>query len=134
MYKIFRGVLKKVPTDELFDKSVKGEIDLKEITFEDTLRSSTDEEKSKYLLFRMSYQESTTNGQGKYILNEETQEYEKAYRTTPIISARSKEMRIICELGEYHPVKVVVKETQRNGKNYYDVVCVQDQTKGLTVD
>lgn len=130
MYKIFRGILKKVPTDELFDKSIKGEINLKNITFEDTIRKSATEKKDEYVLFRLSYQESTNDGQGKYVLNEQTQEFEKAYRMTPIISAYNKEMRIICELGEYHPVKVVAKEIEKNNKKYYDVVCIQDQTKG----
>ncbi len=131
MYKIFSGILKKVPTEEMFEKSMKNEIDLKSITFEDTIRVANKEKKTEYLLFRLSYQESTGNGQVKYILNEETQEFEKVYKMTPIIAAYSKEMRIICELGEYHPVKVIAVEKEKNGKRYYDTICVQDQLKGV---
>lgn len=131
MYKIYSGVLKKVPTDEMFEKSLKNELDLREIKFKDTIRLSTGENKVEYLLFRLSFQESTSDGQGKYILNEETQEFEKAYRTTPIIAAYGKEMRIICELEEYHPVKIVVFEKDRNGRKQYDLVCIQNQMTGM---
>lgn len=131
MYKIFSGILKKVPTEEMFEKSIKNEVDLKSITFEDTIRITNNEKKSEYLLFRLSYQESTGNGQVKYVLNEETQEFEKVYRMTPIIAAYNKEMRIICELGEYHPVKVIAIEKEKNGKKYYDTICIQDQLKGV---
>lgn len=131
MYKVFSGVLKKVPTDEMFEKSLKNELDLQEVDFKDTIRVSTGENQLEYLLFRLSFQESTREGQGKYVLNEETQEFEKVYRMTPVIAAYSKEMRIICELEEYHPVKVVVFEKQKNGKKQYDLICIQDQMVGL---
>lgn len=131
MYKIFSGVLKKIPTDEMFEKSLKNEIDLKEITFKDTVRTSAGENRVEYLLFRLSFQESTNDGQGKYILNEETQEFEKVYRMTPIIAAYNKELRIICELDEYHPVKIVVAEKEKNGRKQYDLICIQDQALGM---
>lgn len=133
MYKIFSGVIKKVPTEEMFEKSLKNELNLKEISLEQTIRKSNNEAQTEYLLFRLSYQESTQDGQGKYILNEETQEFEKVYRMTPIISAYNKEMRIICELGEFHPIKVVAREIEKNGKRYYDLICVQDQLTGMNV-
>lgn len=131
MYRIFSGVLKKVPTEEMFELSLKNELNLKDITFEDTIRISQNEEENQYLLCRLSYQEATSLGKGKYVLNEATQEFEKVYRLTPIMAAYNKEMRIICELGEYHPVKIVARENERNGKKYYDVVAVQDQTMGI---
>ncbi|MFV0288925.1 MAG: hypothetical protein ACK5HR_05715 [Mycoplasmatales bacterium] len=131
MYKIFSGILKKVPTEEMFEKSIKNEVDLKTITFEDTIRITNNDKKSEYLLFRLSYQEATGTGQAKYILNEETQEFEKVYRMTPIIAAYNKELRIICELGEYHPVKIIAIEKEKNGKRFYDAICVQDQLKGV---
>ncbi len=134
MFKIFSGVIKKVPTEEMFEKSLKNEINLKEVTLEQTIRKSNNEAQSEYLLFRLSYQESTQDGQGKYVLNESTQEFEKVYRMTPIVSAYNKEMRIICELGEYHPVKIVAKEFEKNGKRFYDLVCVQDQLTGMIID
>lgn len=131
MYKIFSGVLKKIPTDEMFEKSLKNELNLKDVAFRDTIRTSNSENKIEYLLFRLSFQESTNDGQGKYVLNEDTQEFEKVYRMTPIIAAYSKELRIICELEEYHPVKIVVAEKEKNGRKQYDLVCIQDQAIGM---
>lgn len=134
MYKVFSGILKKVPTEEMFDKSLKNEINLNEITFEHTIRKTKPEnerESKEYLLFRLSFQEATGDGKGKYILNEATQEFEKVYRLTPIVAAYGKEMRIICELGEYHPVKIVVYEKIKNERKYYDLICIQDQMIGI---
>ncbi len=131
MYKIFSGVLKKVPTEEMFEKSLKNELNLKDITFEDTIRKSNNEKQNEYVLFRLSYQESTGAGQVKYVLNEETQEFEKVYKMTPIMAAFNKEMRIVCQLGEYHPVKVIAIEKEKNGKKFYDAICIQDQLTGI---
>lgn len=130
MYKIYSGLLRKVPTEEMFEKSLKNEIDLKEVTLEETVRMSNTKEPKPYLLFRLSYQESTNKGESKYILNEETQEFEKVYKLTPIIAGYGKELRILTSYGENVPVKVVVFEKEKEGKRLYDLICVQDQRVG----
>ncbi len=119
MLKIYNGVIKKVPTDEMFEKALKDEVNLKEITLEDTIRKASNDE--EYLLVRLSYQSTPASDEDRDVV----------YKTTPILKAKNKEMRILCEMGEYHPVKVVATEYERNGQKYHDVVCVQDNLTGM---
>lgn len=130
--KIFKGIIKRVPSDEHFEAYEKGLIEISEVKLIDTIKKC-DGEKGEFeiLPIRLSYTEVDRNGNEKYTYNEEQDVYLKAYKQTPILYARGKEMRIIIELGEYSPVKVVVSETTKDDKVFYKIECVQNQHMGL---
>lgn len=130
--KIYQGVIKKVPTSEQFELVNKNEINLQELTLHDTIRSieKDDTKVSEVISFRVAYKEVDNSGKEKFIFNEKTGEYETIYKLSPIISAYGKELRIVLELGEYAPVKVVVTEKEAADSIYYNAVCIQDQRQG----
>ncbi|MFV0494802.1 hypothetical protein [Mycobacterium sp.] len=104
--KVFEGKILKVPTDQMFDDSLFGKLDLKKVTVEDTKRKNVNGE--EYLLFRLSYNDSV-------------------YKMSPIVLAKGEEMNKLCKLGEYYPIKIEVKETMRGEKLFYDVITIADK-------
>ncbi|WOO86989.1 hypothetical protein RZE82_07700 [Mollicutes bacterium LVI A0039] len=130
--KIFKGIVKKVPKDEHFEGHEKGIIEMSELKLIDTLITCQGESgEFEMLPIRLSYQEVDNNGNEKYIYDEQADAYIKTYRQTPILYARGKEMRILIELGEYSPVKVVASETTTDEHTFYRIECVQNQHCGL---
>ncbi len=130
--KIFKGIIKRVPKDEHFEAYDKGIIAMNEIKLIDTvIKCNGEKSEFEMLPIRLSYNEVDKNGNEKYTYNEEQDVYLKAYKQTPILYARGKEMRILIELGEFNPVKVVVSETVGEEKTFYKIECVQDQHTGL---
>ncbi len=133
MLKIMSGIIKKVLTEEQYKKVIAGELRIEDIELESTLQVHINEDKEeiKYLPFRLSYKEIDHHGNDKFIFNEDTQEYKNSYRTTPIIYAYGKELRILLETVDFNPVKIVVEEQERTSRTTYRAVCIQDQLKGL---
>ncbi len=131
--KIFKGITKKVPSEEHFKQFNDGTLDLAKLSLIDTIQVVTTSEGSEFqsLPIRLSYQEIDRNGNEKYIYDADAGVYTKSYKQTPILHARAKEMRILIELGEFCPVKVVCEEVLREDKVYYVIVCVQNQHMGL---
>lgn len=130
--KIFKGIVKRVPKEEHFEAHENGIIEINEVKLIDTIiKCSGENGEFEMLPIRLSYQELDSNGNEKYTYDEQTDTYIKVYRTTPILYARGKEMRIIIELGDYAPVKVVVSETNSDEKVFYKIECVQNQHCGL---
>ncbi|MGL4589178.1 MAG: hypothetical protein ACRCUP_02980 [Mycoplasmatales bacterium] len=133
MYKIFYGILKKIPTEQQFELSLKKELDLRTVSFVNTIRTTEISENGdviEYIPFRVSFRETDKFGNEKFILNEKTNEYEKAFKMSPVVNAYGKEMRIICEMEEYTPVKIVVREKIKGERTFYKLVCIQNQTLG----
>jgi hypothetical protein len=130
MLKIRSGVIKKVLTDEQYEMIKNEEILSSEIDLIDTVRTTEHEDGTivQYLPFRVSFKEVDPKGNEKYIYNDESDEYVLSYKTSPILCAFSKEMRIILEMKEYTPIKVVVEEFSESKK--YKVLCVQNQLSG----
>jgi hypothetical protein len=126
---IIQGVIKKVLTEEQFEKISKGELNPKDIQIEETIRIAQKKDGTtfEYLPIRISYQEVNQKGKELFSFNEETQEYQKSYSVSPIIKAYGKEMRTILELGEFSPIKIVIEKDDYN----YKLMCVQDLTTGL---
>lgn len=130
--KIFRGIVKKVPKDEHFEGYEKGILELSELSLIDTIiKCSSDKGEFEMLPIRLSYQEVDGNGNEKYTYDQDTDVYVKSYKQTPIMYARGKELRILIELGEYCPIKVVVNETMKDERIFYNIECVQNQHTGL---
>ncbi len=132
--KVYKGIIKKIPTQSQFEQYHNDEIKLKELNITDTVQKLITKEgiEIEYLNFKLSYKEVDKNGLEKYIYNQETKEYEKIYNSTSVISATGKEMRIILELGEFAPIKIIVNEKEYEGtsKIYYNALCVQNQKSG----
>lgn len=130
--KIFKGIIKRVPKEEHFEAYEKGLIEISEVKLIDTLITCEGEKgEFEMLPIRLSYSDVDRNGNEKYTYNKEKETYLKAYKQTPILYARGKELRILIELGENSPVKVVVSETLRDDKTFYNIECVQSQHMGL---
>lgn len=130
--KIFRGIIKRVPKEEHFEAYEKGIIEMNDIKLIDTIITCSGENGDFELLpIRLSYSETDKNGNEKYTYNEESEVYLKAYKQTPILYARGKEKRILIELGEFSPVKIVVSEQKTDDKVFYRVECVQSQHMGM---
>lgn len=130
--KIFRGIIKRVPKDEHFEAYDKGILAMTEVKLVDTIITCKGEKGDFEMLpIRLSYNDVDKNGNEKYTYNEEQDVYLKAYSQTPLLYARGKELRILIELGEFNPVKVVVSETHKEDKTFYKIECVQDQHLGL---
>ncbi len=133
MLKIKSGVIKKVLTDEQFDLVMSKKIEGTEISLDETVREIVKEDGTvvEYLPFKISYKESDEKGNDKYIFNEEKKDYQLCYKISPTIRAYGKEMRILLEMKEYNPVKVVVREVNNEKGKFTNVVCVQNQLNGI---
>ncbi len=130
--KIFRGITKKVPNEEQFEAYNKGLIELSEVKLIDTLKMCSGEKNEFEMLpIRLSYQEVDKHGNEKYTYDGDKDMYTKVYKQTPILYAYGKEMRILIELGEYAPVKLVCAEQTRDEKVFYKIECIQNQHMGL---
>lgn len=130
--KIFKGIVKRVPKEEHFEAYEKGIIDMADVKLIDTVITCKSEKGDFEILpIRLSYSEVDKNGNEKYTYNEVDEVYIKAYKQTPTLYARGKEMRILIELGEFSPVKVAVSEQVQEDKVFYRIECVQSQHMGL---
>ncbi len=130
--KIFRGIVKKVPTDEQFESYNKGIIELSDVKLIDTLKKCKGENNEYEMLpIRLSYQEVDRKGNEKYTYDSESDIYTKVYKQTPVLYAYGKEMRILIELGEYAPVKIVCSSHGTDEKVFYRIECIQNQHMGL---
>lgn len=130
--KIYKGIVKRVPKEEHFKAHEKGLIDMNDVKLIDTIINCSGENgEFEMLPIRLSYQELDSNGNEKFTFEEESGVYLKAYKQTPVLYARGKEMRILIELGEYSPVKIVVSEATKDEKVFYKVECIQNQHCGL---
>ncbi len=130
--KIFKGIVKKVPTDDHFKAYEQGLIEMSELKLIDTIRKYEGENGEFELLpIKLSYQEIDQNGNDKFIFDPDADVYIKSYKSTPTLYAKGKEMRILIELGEYTPVKIAVSEEIKEEKKYYRIVCIQNQHSGM---
>lgn len=130
--KIYKGIIKKVPKEEHFDEYHKGNLKISEVSLLDTIiKCQSEKGEFELLPIRLSYQEMDSNGNEKYTYDEKADTYLKSYRQTPILYASGKEMRILIELGEFCPVKVVVKESIKDDKSFLNIECIQNQHQGL---
>jgi len=132
MIKIKSGVIQKVLTEEQFKKISSGELDPKDITIFDTIRTRKTEDGSivEYLPIKLSSKEVDKKGNVKFVENEETGEKNVCYQITNIMNAYGKEMRILLDMDEYSPVKVAVEENNYEFKKSYKVLCIQNQLSG----
>ncbi len=130
---IITGIINKVFTEDQFELVATGKIAREDIELQDTTRTYENNKGDivEYLPIRISSKDVDKNGKDKYIFDEEKNEYQISYTTTQILNVYGKEMRIIKQLGEYAPVKVVIQKDKSNGRTYSKVVCVQDQTLGI---
>lgn len=130
--KVYQGIIKKVPTQIQFEQYAIGDLDLNTVNLIDTVQTYEKGERLiEYINIRLTFKELDNEGNEKYILNGETQEYEKVYKRTPILRAYGKEMRILLEIGEYAPVKIIANEVETEGTyKQYNVICIQDQRTG----
>lgn len=130
--KVYKGIIKKVPSEKQFEMYQNGECEIFDLKLLDTIIEKTVNDKNDMVLpIRLSYQDLDNNGNEKYVYDGSADVYIKAYRQTPILYATGKELRILVEYGEYAPVKIVVKEIEYNGKMINVVECVQNQHAGL---
>lgn len=130
--KIFKGIVKKVPKDEHFESHQKGIIDITEVKLFDTIIKCNGENgEFEMLPIRLSYQEVDNNGNEKFLYDDKSEAYIKSYKQTPVLYARGKEMRILIELGEYSPVKIIASESESDTGKFYKVECIQNQHCGL---
>lgn len=129
----FTGILKKVPKAEHFKQYRDGELDLKSLSLEDTVSTiDTQNGDLDTLSVRLTKKEVDEKGNEKFILNEESGEYEPLYVTSPSLSATGKELRILLDLGELVPVKIIANEICVNERTYFNIKCIQDQRLGLS--
>lgn len=130
--RMYKGIIKKVPTAKQFEDYNNGKIEIADVRLVDTI-VELDGENGKFeaLPFRLSYQDLNENGCEKYTYDSEADVYIKAYKQTPILYATGKEMRILIEMGEYAPVKLMASENEREDKVFLNVECVQNQHMGL---
>lgn len=130
--RMYKGIIKKVPTEKHFEDYENGLIEMSDIRLAQTIVKFQGENgEFEALPFRLSYQDLDQNGCEKYTYDSDADAYLKAYKQTPILYATGKEMRILIELGEYSPVKLMVSETDRENKVFLNVECVQNQHMGL---
>lgn len=130
--KTYRGIIRKVPTEKHFEQYEKGLIEMTDIKLADTIVKFKGENgEFEALPFRLSYQDLDENGNEKYTYDNEANVYIKAYKKTPILYATGKEMRILIEMGEFAPVKLMASENEREDKTFLNVECVQNQHMGL---
>lgn len=130
--KIYKGIIKKLPTEEQIEKHQNGERKLYDVQLVETIESIKLEGKVQEVLpIRLSYQEMDSNGNEKYTFDVQTEIYMKSIRQTPVLHAVDKELRILLDLGEFTPVKVVVSELEEDGKVINKIECIQNQHCGL---
>ncbi len=131
--KILSGIIKKVLKEEQYQKLIRKELAIEQISLKETVRSKVNEngEIIEYLPFRLSYREIDNFGNDKYIFNEEKQEYQKSFRVSPLIFAYGKEMRILLETEDFNPIKIVVEERMDGKDVIYKALCIQNQLAGL---
>ena len=136
--KVYKGILKKVMSEEHYGEIKAGTKNHEEIKIQDTVRINTNNktnEEFKSLPFRLSYKDVDSEGNDMYLFNDEAQEFQNVYRMSPIIHAYGKEMRILLEMEEYTPIKVVVEEKQaiveQTTITNYKAICIQNQKSGL---
>ena len=132
MYIIRSGILNKVLTKEQYEMIDKNMILANDIKLEDTVRTfvKEDGQETEYLPFKISYKDVDQKGRDKFVFNEENKEFEQNYFSSSVIYAYGKEMRILLELDQYAPVKVVYKEHWNGDRLYRTAICVQDQKLG----
>lgn len=129
---MYKGIIKKVPSEKQFEMHENGECEICDLKLFDTITEKTINNQSEMVLpIRLSYQDLDNNGNGKYVYDGSADVYIKAYRQTPILYATGKELRILVEYGEYAPVKIVVTEIEYDGKTINKIECVQNQHAGL---
>lgn len=131
--KVLTGIINKVLTEEQFEEVLNKNVERNSIDIEDTIRylNNKNGDPIAYVQIKLSKKEVDRKGRDKQIYNEDKGEYEVCYTTSKIINAYNKEMRIIMELGEYSPVKIVVEEKLVDGSIYLNALCIQDQTLGI---
>lgn len=130
--KMYKGIIKKVPTEKHFEDYENGLIEMSDIRLAQTVVKFQGENgEFEALPIKLSYQDVDENGNEKYTYDSEADVYIKAYKQTPILYATGKEMRILIELGEFNPVKLMVSENEREDKVFLNVECVQNQHMGL---
>ncbi len=131
--KIISGIIKKVLNDEQYKKLINDELKIEDVNLADTVRKKVNDRGDivEYLPFRLSFREVDNFGNDKFIFNEETGEYKKSFRVTPIIFAYGKEMRILLETEDFNPVKIAVDEYEDEKGVIYRALCVQNQLAGL---
>ena len=134
--KILSGIMKKVLTEDQYDELAKGTLSQQDIKLLDMvlgnfyLNMEETKEEFRYLPFRISYKDVDLNGNDKYIYNDEKEEFQKVYRVSPIIYAYNKEMRVLLEMEDYNPIKVVVEDNGEENIVSYKLICVQNQLAG----
>lgn len=130
--KTYKGIIKKVPTEKHFEDYENGLIEMSDIRLAQTVvKFQSENGEFEALPIKLSYQDVDENGNEKYTYDESSDCYIKSYKTTPVIYATGKEMRILIELGEYAPVKIIASENEREGKVFLNIECVQNQHMGL---
>lgn len=130
MNNVTTGLVKKVLSDEQFELINKNLLDPKDITIIDTIKTyiTKDNTEIEYLPIRVSSKEVTKEGHEKFIYDKDKNEYVSSYNISNVLYAYGKEMRILLELGEHHPVKIVYSENSET--KIKKIICVQDQSIG----
>lgn len=132
--KVYTGIIKKVLSQEQYELIMSGVLTNEEVNLNDTLRHTEGEQSVSYIGFRLSRKELDKNGNTKFMYNEQKQEYQQLYESTPVLYAYSKQMRIIMELGEYAPVKIVCEIIKTENGDINKVICIQSQSIGKLSD
>lgn len=131
MIKIESGIIKKILTEEQYELINKNLLESKDIVISDTIQSfvKKDGNNVEYLPIRITKKDVDKDGNEKYVYNKEKNEYVTSYSVSKVLYAYGKEMRIILELGEYHPVKIAYDNDNKTGT--CKILCIQDQSTGL---
>lgn len=130
--KMYKGIIKKVPTEKHFEDYSNGKIEIFDVKLKDTIITMQGENgEFEVLPFRLSYMDVDKNGNEKYTYDDESDIYIKSYKQTPILYASGKEMRILLQLDEYSPVKLICSENVKDERTFLNVECVQNQHMGL---
>lgn len=133
MYIIRSGLVNTVLNASQYEKVKNNEMVGVEIPIEETVQIFTNDknEQVEYLPFKISYKDVDSNGKERYIYNDEKKEFQQNYFYSPVIYAYGKEMRILLELGNHAPIKLVYQEQWKDGKLYRTAVCIQNQRMGI---
>lgn len=132
MLKVKTGLIKKVLSDEQFELINKNLLNPKDITLIDTIKTYTNKDglEVEYIPIRLSSREMDKDGNEKFIFDTTKNEYLTSFAISKTMVAYGKELRILLELGEHHPVKVVVDEIEDGANTKCKIVCIQDQLIG----
>ncbi|MFV0499639.1 MAG: hypothetical protein ACK5NF_06385 [Bacilli bacterium] len=130
--KIYKGIIKKVPNEKHFEDYNNGKLKMKDVHLKDTIIKMQGENgEFDVLPIKLSYQELDSKGNEMFTFDTETEVYMKSFRQTPTLYATGKELRILCELGELTPVKLVVDEREQEDRIFLNITCIQNQRMGL---